>query len=229
MPGAWVAGRFAGPVRGWRGATQGHEVIGLRREGLKFEALGYDMAVAATRHKGVGRALARDLEDMAHHAHWGVAIRAAAHGKVTVGAFRRRPIVELTLGRDDMRRVRRGVGVLGHMMLAAGAQYVELGVHGWGQRISDRAELERFEREGPTDPRAYMMAVTHMFGSCAMGGDPARAVVRPDFRHHHVDRLYVADSSVFPSNTGVNPQTSILALATLCGRRVLEAAGVAGS
>ena len=69
-----------------------------------------------------------------------------------------------------------------------------------------------------------MMAVTHMFGTCAMGSDPARSVVRPDFRHHRVDRLYVADSSVFPTNTGVNPQTSIIALATLCGRRVLESA-----
>jgi len=47
--------------------------------------------------------------------------------------------------------------------------------------------------------------------------------VRPDFRHHAIDRLYVADSSVFPTSLGVNPQTSILALATLCGR------GIAGA
>jgi choline dehydrogenase-like flavoprotein len=30
----------------------------------------------------------------------------------------------------------------------------------------------------------------------------------------------VADSSVFPSNIGVNPQIAIMALATLCGREV---------
>ena len=33
-------------------------------------------------------------------------------------------------------------------------------------------------------------------------------------------RLYVADSSVFPSNTGVNPQVAIMAIATLCGRHI---------
>jgi choline dehydrogenase-like flavoprotein len=55
-----------------------------------------------------------------------------------------------------------------------------------------------------------------------MGSDPARSVVRPDFRHHRVEGLYVADSSVFPTNTGVNPQTSIIALASICGRRVVE-------
>ena len=62
----------------WRGATQGHEVTGLRREGIKFEALGYDMAVAATRLKGVGRELGEQLGRLAHQAHWGAALRAIA-------------------------------------------------------------------------------------------------------------------------------------------------------
>jgi len=224
-PGASVSGRFAEPVRLWSGATQGHEVIGLRKQGIKFEALGYDMALVATRLKGVGSKLARDIEDMAHQAHWGAAIRATSRGAVSL--LGRRPSVKLNLGERDMQRVRRGVSVLGQMMLAAGADYVEPGVYGWPDRVTDRAEMERFERDGPLDPRAYMMAVTHMFGTCAMGSEPARSVVRPDFRHHRVERLYVADSSVFPTNTGVNPQTSIIALATLCGRRVLEAAGAA--
>src|SRR5262249_29406707 len=55
-----------------------------------------------------------------------------------------------------------------------------------------------------------------------MGRDPATNVVRPDFRHHTIESLYVADSSVFPTNLGVNPQIPIMALATLCARRVME-------
>ena len=81
-------------------------------------------------------------------------------------------------------------------------------------------QLRRLELHGPRHAAAYTAAITHMFGTARMGADPARSVVRPDFRHHHVDQLYVADSSVFPSNTGVNPQISIMALATLCARRV---------
>jgi len=46
--------------------------------------------------------------------------------------------------------------------------------------------------------------------------------VGPDFQHHDVRRLYVADSSVFPTNLGVNPQLPIMALATVCARRVTE-------
>jgi choline dehydrogenase-like flavoprotein len=55
-----------------------------------------------------------------------------------------------------------------------------------------------------------------------MGSDPETAVVGPDFAHHGLEGLYVSDASVFPTNTGVNPQISILALATLCGRRLRE-------
>jgi hypothetical protein len=103
------------------------------------------------------------------------------------------------------------------MMLAAGAEELSLGVAGWPHRIRDRRELERFEREGPTSPSAYKAAITHMFGTARMGSDARVSVVRPDFRHHHVDRLYIADSSVFPSNIGVNPQIPIMVLGELCG------------
>jgi choline dehydrogenase-like flavoprotein len=60
-----------------------------------------------------------------------------------------------------------------------------------------------------------------MFGTCRMGSAPATSVVRPDFRHHALESLYVADSSVFPSNIGVNPQIAIMAMAALCARRIV--------
>ncbi len=219
-PGVSMAGLFDQDVRLWTGATQGHEVIGMRAQGLKFEALGYGMGIAASRIKGVGRALAEGIDELAGQAQWGAAIKASAQGRVRAG--RQRASVRFSLNQQDMKAVRRGVRVLGEMMLAAGAQWVAPGVHGWHQRVHDRAQMACFEAEGSLDARAYAMAATHLFGTCRMSSDPARGVVRPDFRHHGIDRLYVADSSVFPSNTGVNPQTSIMALATLCGRRVLQ-------
>ncbi len=218
-PGASMAGRFAQPVRVWRGATQGHEVTGLRQEGLKFEALGYDMAMVAARQKGVGAELSERIEDLAHWCNWGVAVRSEARGRVRPAGPRE--AVRWTPTEGDMRQVRKGVRVLGEMMLAAGAQYVTPGVFGWHAQVEDPSVMASFDEEGPLDPRAYALAVTHMFGTCRMASDPARGVVRPDFRHHQVDGLYIADSSVFPSNTGVNPQTSIIALASLCGEHVL--------
>lgn len=215
-PGVSMAGRFREPVRMWEGATQGHEVIGLRHEGLKFEALGFGLGVLAGRLDGVGSGLATEIADMAHWLDWGAAVRAEARGRVRLVAGR--PIVTYQPTERDVQRFRRGLRVLGDMMLAAGAEELSLGVKGWGERVRDAGELARFEREGPTSASAYTAAITHMFGTCRMGADARTSVVRPDFRHHHTAALYVADSSVFPSNIGVNPQVPIMALAAICGR-----------
>jgi choline dehydrogenase-like flavoprotein len=109
------------------------------------------------------------------------------------------------------------------MAFAAGAVEVLPGVAGFDARVTDPARLDALEAAPPLDPRAWSSVVTHLFGTCRMSSDPARGVVRPDFRHHTTDRLWIADSSVFPTNTGVNPQTSILAMATLAGRAIGEA------
>ncbi len=215
-PGVSMAGRFPEPVRMWTGATQGHEVTGLVAERIKFEALGFDMAVLASRVDGVGHRLAAGIADFAHLASWGAAIRAEAEGRVSRGWMGRK--VRFDLGEPDIRRVRRSLRVLGEMMFAAGAEWVSPGVHGWHSRVTDPAAMARLEEEGPLDARAYTSVATHLFGTCRMGSDPAKSVVRPDGLHHWVDRLYVADSSVFPTNTGVNPQTSIIAIATILAR-----------
>lgn len=218
-PGVSMAGRFPDPVRMWEGATQGHEVTGLRGEGLKFETLGFGPAILAARLPGAGRDLAARVSDLAHHLDWGVAVKAEARGRVRV--WRGRPVVTFRPTRHDVARFRRGLRVLGEMMLAAGADHVLPGVRGGPKRTDRLADLEALERDGPRSARAFTAAITHMFGTCAMASDPRRGVVRPDFRHHAVDGLYVADSSVFPTNTGVNPQIPIMALATLCARRAL--------
>jgi len=217
-PGVSMSGRFPEPVRMWEGATQGHEVIGLRHEGLKFEALGFGIDVLAARLDGVGRRLARRIDALAHYVDWGVAVKAEAHGRVRL--VRGRPVVFYSPTARDVAQFRRGLRVLGEMMLAAGARSVDPGVRGWRSELTTRADLAHFERHGPSTPAVFTAALTHMFGTARMGSDPADSVVGPDFRHHDVDRLYVADSSVFPTNLGVNPQVPIMALATLCARRV---------
>jgi choline dehydrogenase-like flavoprotein len=220
-PGVSMAGRFPEPVRMWEGATQGHEVTGLRREGLKFEALGFGLAVMASRLSGVGRTFAEEIDDLAHQVDWGCAIRSNARGRVRlVGS---KAVVVYSPSRRDIALYRRGLRVLGEMMLAAGADHVSPGVRGFTPRTSRVEDLVRLEREGPESPAAYTAAITHMFGTCRMGSRPTESVVGLDFRHHATRALYVADSSVFPTSLGVNPQMAIMALATHAARHAVGA------
>jgi choline dehydrogenase-like flavoprotein len=218
-PGAGVLGRFADPVRCWEGATQGHEVIGWRSRGIKLEALGQHPGVLVGRLPGVGTALAREAARVDRYASVGVALKARTEGTVRAG-FDGDPVVRWDLVDDDVRTLASGIALAGRVLLAAGAEEVLPGVRGFDERVSDPRRLDALEADPPRDPAAYGMVATHLFGTCRASSDPARGVVRPDLRHHAVDGLWVVDSSVFPSNTGVNPQTSILAIATLAARRL---------
>ena len=167
---------------------------------------------------GVGADFARRLAQLDRYAVWGAALRASGRGRVRPGP--KRPIVQYSLTDDDVRKARRGVRVLGETMLAAGAIEIYPGVPGFDAVVRDRAHIARFETDGSLLARDYAMSMTHLFGTARMGSDASRSVVRPDFRHHATEALYVADSSVFPGNLGVNPQIAIMAFADLCADSV---------
>ncbi len=60
----------------------------------------------------------------------------------------------------------------------------------------------------------------HLMGGCALGTDPKRSVVGPDFRLHGHRRTFVADSSLFPNAPGINPSLTVMALALRAAEEV---------
>jgi choline dehydrogenase-like flavoprotein len=54
----------------------------------------------------------------------------------------------------------------------------------------------------------------HPLGTARADASPASGVLDPDLRVHGVDGLYVSDASAVPSSLGVNPQITIMALAS---------------
>ena len=76
-------------------------------------------------------------------------------------------------------------------------------------------------KEAPLDPRRYIAILSHLFGGCVMGSDPSRSVCDQNGRVHGYQRLYVADASAIPTNLGVNPQHTIMALAATFAERAL--------
>lgn len=61
----------------------------------------------------------------------------------------------------------------------------------------------------------------HLLGTARMGTDPHRSVVDPYGRAHDVPNLFIADASVFVTGGGVNPTSSIVALALRSARHLL--------
>jgi choline dehydrogenase-like flavoprotein len=217
-PGIAVAGRFNEVVRSWEGATQGHEITGLITDGIKIEALAMDPSILAHSVDRLGTRLAEEMARLSNWATWAAPIRAKTLGTVTPG--RNGPKVRFDLVADDVHRIRRAIAALGEVMFAAGAVEVAPGVAGYPRHVTDVESIRRIVPDGPRDSRAYAPVISHVFGTCRMGSDPSTSVVRPDFRHHAVNHLYVADASVFPTNLGVNPQISIMSMASRCAASI---------
>ena len=52
----------------------------------------------------------------------------------------------------------------------------------------------------------------HLMGGCAIGTDEKKSVVNPEFRVHGTKKVFIADSSIFPSAPGLNPSLTVMAL-----------------
>ncbi|PHH76946.1 hypothetical protein CDD80_1074 [Ophiocordyceps camponoti-rufipedis] len=75
-------------------------------------------------------------------------------------------------------------------------------------------------REAGNRPPTAVFASAHQMGSCRMSADEASGVVDGRGRVWGRKGLYVADASVFPSASGVNPMVTVMALADWISRGV---------
>lgn len=217
-PGTSVIGIFDEPPNMWKGATQGYESTHFWDERMKFEAVGVPPEVLAARLPGFGTRLLEQMRDGVHCAQWGVQIRANALGRIRSGFFGM-PSIDYDLTDEDVQCFKIGIKRLVQMMFAAGAHSVLPGFYGLKERLSHPDEIDAIDQL-PNDPRAMHCIAAHLFGTAVMGPDPRSSVVDVHRQAYDLPGLYVADSSVFPTNIGVNPQHSIAALAWLTAEHI---------
>ena len=81
--------------------------------------------------------------------------------------------------------------------------------------------LEEVRRKGLHVPEA-MFASAHQMGTCRMGTSEKSSVVDPSGKVWGCEGLYVADASVFPSASGVNPMITTMAISDWISRGVVK-------
>jgi choline dehydrogenase-like flavoprotein len=187
---------------------------------MKFETVSMPVELIAARMFGLGFELVRQLVVYDHLAVWGVQVRARAHGSVSSGPFGGTNIRYEMLP-EDVQVLKRGVRTLGELMFEAGAHTVYPGVYGLPEQIHDPEPLAQLD-ELDDDPARYHCIVAHLFGTAVLGPSGTNSVVNPELEAHDAPGLYVADSSVFPTNLGVNPQHTISAVAFILAEQLTE-------
>ncbi len=217
-PGCAVVGRFTHPVGMGTGATQTYEVP-QRSRGYKLESLSLPPELLTVRIPGVGAAWRERTQDLSRYAQWCVQARMEAQGRVRgrLGS----PRITYTPTPRDVARSTEALGVLCEMMFAAGAEEVYPGVSGVPPIVRSVDEA-RALKGAPLRAGDFHFLASHLFGTVCACTDPRHGVVNGELRCHETDNLYVMDGSVFPTNMGVNPQHSIMAVSMLAAQRAAE-------
>ncbi len=215
-PATGITASFEEEVFAWRGVMQSVGIEELHEsEGVLLEATSSPPGMGAISAPGYGTHLMGRLERAPNTATLGAMIADEPSGRI-FGT--RAPLVSYRLAKADERRLRIAVEAMARVMLAAGANSVELG--GGASQVRSEAELpSAIER---LDVRRLRLAAFHPSGTAAAGSDPARHPVDPEGRLRGIDGVWVADGSILPSCAGVNPQVSIMALAAGVGEAATQ-------
>ncbi|MES2176344.1 MAG: GMC family oxidoreductase [Gemmatimonadota bacterium] len=118
----------------------------------------------------------------------------------------------------DRETLVRGIAATARLHFAAGAQEVTT-LHSPMLRLRSEADIVDIASR-PSGPNQLGLFTAHMNGTCRIGKNPATSGCTPDGERHGVPGLYVIDGSLFPTAPGVNPQETIMAMATILSSRI---------
>jgi choline dehydrogenase-like flavoprotein len=210
-PGCRIFARFRDPVRGWAGALQSAYSDRLFERGVIMTSLFVPASVIAAQLPGVGPAHSALAAHVDRVAMFGAMVHDEGGGVVQRNPFGREPFMFYRWSEHDRRAMFLGLSEVAETFFEAGAEEVFLPILGMGGLDADA--LRRLDWDRLPVGRLEC-ASQHPLGSCRMGPTAGVSAVDPWGRSWDVENLWVADGSILPSSLGVNPQLTIMAMAT---------------
>ncbi len=224
-PGFRVMARFEERVEGWRGALQSAFSSAYEPEGIQLNSLFMPGGILAATMPGIGSRHHARACQIPHLAVFGANLHDGGNGRVRKG-FGRDPFVAYRMSAKDRAAARRAMRICADTFFAAGAKEVflpVLGLEGLDPDAYRALDLDRISA------RRFECASQHPLGTCRMGTSADNSVVNEWGESWELPGLYVADGSVVPTSLGVNPQLSIMTLATRIAWKMREEASRNGS
>jgi choline dehydrogenase-like flavoprotein len=182
-----------------RGVPQSLYIDEFADDGIIFEGIAGPPAYAAMSLPLTGVRHARAMSRYRRLAQFGLMVSDSSRGRVRSVAGR--PLIRYDLCAEDLARFRTGLARMRQLFAAAGAREVYLPLP-----VGARPERAR--------ARDLKLMAFHPLGTARADARASHGVTDGDLALHGVDGVYVADGSVIPSALGVNPQMTIMALAT---------------
>lgn len=220
-PAAACLAELAEPVALGPGVPQSYQVSELAEEGILFEGVETPLEYWASALDLLGPRMTELAEAADRVASFGMMISDTSRGRVRL--VRGRTVVTYHLEEPDVARVVRGVVELSRIFFAAGARSVLSPVHGF-EELRSLTDLVRL-RTAKVRAADLALSAHHPLGTARMGKSAAGSVVDAEHQVHDLPGLYLMDGSVVPTALGVNPQVTIMALATRAAARLAARLG----
>jgi choline dehydrogenase-like flavoprotein len=160
------------------------------------------------------------MRDLPYLSLIGILLRDRSAGRVRIDRLGR-PVIHYALSRYDQQHVRTALLASARILQATGAQEITTSQY---RLVTWRRAQSLDDWIARADAVGYGVHETiygswHQMGTCRIGRTPDSAVDASG-EVHGVRNAFVADGSLFPSASGVNPMLSIAALAYQVAQRV---------
>ena len=129
-----------------------------------------------------------------------------------------KPRVFYPLGRREVGLLQRGLGLLSEVFLAAGAKAVYLPLRKY-PLLTEKDDLKDLAATR-LRARDFELTAYHPLGSARMAMSSREGVVDTNHEVYGTKGLHIVDASSVPTSLGVNPQITIMAMATRAAERI---------
>jgi len=202
---------------------QGYYVDEHVREGILINAAQPDVNFMSHFFPQTGDRLMEHLEQADHMACFGLLISDAEPSGVVYPGPGGMPVARYSLTRGDVDKMHRAMKLTGEMLWASGAKRVFPTTMRFPV-ANDLSEWRAF-CDTKLDASDLMLTSYHPLGTCKMGRDPKTSVVGLDHEAHDLPGLFIVDGSTVPGPLGVNPQVTIMAMATRAAAKIADKVG----
>jgi choline dehydrogenase-like flavoprotein len=216
-PSGGLSAMFDDEIRGWESIPQGYGCDQFIKDGMLITAAQPDFNYAALMFPYGGDRLMAAMDGLTHIAGMALLIADEGRGRVLMD-YDGSAAVHYRLTPGDVARYHQGLIKMGEMCWAAGAKRLMPALFGWHD-IRSRQDFERF-KQAKLDAGDLLLTSYHPLGTCRMGADPHKSVVDMNHQAHDLPGLFIVDGSTVSGPLGVNPQLTIMALATRAADRI---------
>lgn len=148
-----------------------------------------------------------------------IGVQCSDDGEGAIHGFRLFGVAKYDISKEDLEKIKKGILLATEIFLAAGAEKVYLPLKNVVsvKKVSDAEKALNIR-----DRRYFKLSAYHPMSTARMGVDENIGVVDIYGRVHGFENLYVADASILPSTTYVNPQLTINALSLMIAEYILR-------